>query len=296
MRSGTLRVLILALIAFVLPSCDSPISDELESAGETYKHIRASWSPDGKWIAYTSMIEGDLGIYLVDSSGSNGRRIVEGEGVGVTWSPEARWLAFSRAAGLYRVKSNGDSLFRFNLSAGAIRPSWSKDGDKIAFVRLEPADLHGVWLFRSGAQTSSRLISYGDFPSWHRDNKQVYFLDVQYDAVATTYVSEVLTIHVDTYAMNTVARITSRSDVTFPSMNVSGSSMIYSSKPFDAYAQVWKYDIAEKRLIRLTDDGGDYPAWNPEGTRIVYTRPMKGDGGLWVMNSDGTGKRRLTSP
>ncbi|MER3524356.1 MAG: hypothetical protein C4326_09885 [Ignavibacteria bacterium] len=50
------------------------------------------------------------------------------------------------------------------------------------------------------------------------------------------------------------------------------------------------------QLSQLTVDGGDYPAWSPDGTRIVYTRTSAGDGGLWIMNADGSGARRLTSP
>jgi len=48
--------------------------------------------------------------------------------------------------------------------------------------------------------------------------------------------------------------------------------------------------------VRLTDDGGDYPAWSPDGKMIVYTRTTAGDGGLWIMNAEGGGKRRLTRP
>ena len=43
---------------------------------------------------------------------------------------------------------------------------------------------------------------------------------------------------------------------------------------------------------RLTSGGGHArPRWSPDGSRIAYLR----DGYLWVMNADGSGKRRVTS-
>jgi TolB protein len=43
---------------------------------------------------------------------------------------------------------------------------------------------------------------------------------------------------------------------------------------------------------RLTDGGGHArPRWSPDGKRLAYLRA----GQLWVMNGDGTGKRRLTT-
>ena len=55
-------------------------------------------------------------------------------------------------------------------------------------------------------------------------------------------------------------------------------------------------DLVSRTSKRLTDDGGDYPAWSPDASSIVYTRTLPGDGGLWIMDADGANKRRLTAP
>ena len=44
-------------------------------------------------------------------------------------------------------------------------------------------------------------------------------------------------------------------------------------------------------LRRLAADARG-PAWSPDGTRIAYTSFSRG--GVWVMNADGSGKRRVT--
>ena len=39
--------------------------------------------------------------------------------------------------------------------------------------------------------------------------------------------------------------------------------------------------------------GGSWPAWSPDGTRLAFSS-VRGDG-LWTMNADGTGLRRVTT-
>jgi TolB protein len=50
-------------------------------------------------------------------------------------------------------------------------------------------------------------------------------------------------------------------------------------------------------LMRLTDDPAfdQTPEWSPDGSKIVWSSRGAGQFYLWVMNSDGSGKRQLTS-
>ena len=51
-------------------------------------------------------------------------------------------------------------------------------------------------------------------------------------------------------------------------------------------------------LLQLTQRGGNYPAWSPDGNYIVYTRNSgefsDENGRLWIMDSNGENKRQLT--
>ena len=80
----------LATILVMLPlagGCSDPSSPADIPAAESYYHERPAWSPDGSTIAFT-MQRDSIGIYLVDTSGANVRRIKSGEGIGLTWSPD----------------------------------------------------------------------------------------------------------------------------------------------------------------------------------------------------------------
>jgi len=52
-----------------------------------------SWSPDGKWIAFTSQM-GGFNVCVVPSRGGEAKVIASGEGP--TWAPNSRNLIFTR--------------------------------------------------------------------------------------------------------------------------------------------------------------------------------------------------------
>jgi TolB protein len=48
-------------------------------------------------------------------------------------------------------------------------------------------------------------------------------------------------------------------------------------------------------LTKLASVPGDTdPAWSPDGSKIAFVRLREGGAGIWVMNADGTGARRIT--
>ena len=56
-------------------------------------------------------------------------------------------------------------------------------------------------------------------------------------------------------------------------------------------------DAANGSLVRLTDMGGGFktdPCWSPDRRRVAFARIAKGSG-IYVMNADGTGLKRLTN-
>ena len=50
-----------------------------------------------------------------------------------------------------------------------------------------------------------------------------------------------------------------------------------------------------KDIVRLTEDEhvDRYPSWSPDGSEIVFSSDRGGDFGLYIINSDGSGLRKL---
>jgi TolB protein len=87
-----------------------------------------------------------------------------------------------------------------------------------------------------------------------------------------------------------------------PAWAPQGDRIAYAAfRPGDVTTGIYVIDADGGEPTRLTPDDvwGEYPAWSPDGSQIVFSRNMTGfssaDFDVWVMNADGTGMKALTT-
>ncbi|HLW52930.1 MAG TPA: S9 family peptidase [Candidatus Angelobacter sp.] len=102
----------------------------------------ASFSPDGKWVAFVSNLSGVPQLWVVPEEGGYPRMVTNGDDpvVGAEWSPASDWLAVNIAPGgglnsqVYVVKPDGAGLRRLTLGGKDNNGigAWTHDGQHLA--------------------------------------------------------------------------------------------------------------------------------------------------------------------
>jgi Tol biopolymer transport system component len=103
-----------------------------------------SWSPGGRSIVYERLDKPALVIVDISTRRS---RVLRGTtrfgSSDPAWS-RGGWIAFGRQRGpfkgadLYVVRPNGGALRRLARAQHAVRPTWSRDGRRLAFLNFQP--------------------------------------------------------------------------------------------------------------------------------------------------------------
>ncbi|HEY6953216.1 MAG TPA: DPP IV N-terminal domain-containing protein [Bacteroidota bacterium] len=289
---NTTKAFAFIALSVALFGCQEPTVPALFH--QSWVHVQPSWSNDGKTVAFSATIHGTAGIYLVDTTGLNVRLLHAGNDAGCSWSPDSKWLAFMENNNLFEISSAGDSLIPLTTSGLDLFPAWSPDGKKIAFNRYNL----GIYIRNLETSQDTSVFQSGEFASWHPNGDLVAISQLGAGSDGSA-VYGFYAMRADTAVWRTLTTLVVPGLCTTPAVSPADSTekeIVFSLTQSVGYTELWKIDLSSGNVIQLTDDGGDYPAWSPDGSKIVYTRTQQGDGGLWIMNADGSGKYRLTSP
>jgi TolB protein len=150
---------------------------------------------------------------------------------------------------------------------------------KIAFVHRPGGHTRGIYTMRPNGTHEHRIVRRGEDPSFSANGKKIVFARR----------GDIYTMRASGSHKRRVTDGWWRKDYS-PSFSPSGRKIVFSRVRRGA-TNVYTIRTDGSHLRRLTRRGGATPAFSPDGRSIAFADRC---GGLSIMNSDGSGKTRLT--
>ena len=150
-------------------------------------NLSPAWSPDGRWIAYTSFKRGEADLYLLEVATGKVKVLSKRKGAEISpsWSPDGTQLAFS-----YSLNGNSDVYIKDLITGYTKRitknpaidtsPAWSPDGRKIAFVSRRSGAPH-IYIMNPDGSDQTRL-TFGPYevsPAWSPKGDRLAYVSVE---------------------------------------------------------------------------------------------------------------------
>ncbi|HXS00503.1 MAG TPA: S41 family peptidase [Pyrinomonadaceae bacterium] len=226
------------------------------------RDVYGRFSPDGKWIAFSSERNGNLDVYLMPSNGGNAKQLTahSADDVVLGWSSDSRAVLFSSQRGedfmpqLYLVSTEGGMPWKAGTDMG-VQASYSPDGSKLAYN--QKAQVYWRKYYRGSYQSDIMIMDVAakkftpitDFdgldswPMWGQDHN-IYFVSDR-DGNGLTNIWRVS----ETGGKADKVTTFKSGDVRWPAISSDGKVIM-----FEHDFGIWKLDVASKRATQIKLD------------------------------------------
>lgn len=143
----------------------------------------ASWSPDGKQIAYVSDKDGEFRIYVRDVESGKEKKLLDGEKTyifGIDWSPDSKkilWSGKKNTLNVVDVASGRNTVVDVSGVSTITSASWSPDSKYIVYVQ-PGKEVNDVVVYAMDDKKKHRITD-GWFeaysPNFSKDGKYLVF-------------------------------------------------------------------------------------------------------------------------
>jgi TolB protein len=246
------------------------------------------WSPDGKWIAFSSRLGQQLDIFVVPAEGGE-RQLLVGSprhDDQPDWSPDGKQIAFSS----YRT---GDwNIFVVDVETGDLRlvtqdtsndasPNWTPDGTEILFMseRTGAQELWKINLLNGGLTQLTRGGS-NNFPAVSPDGSRMAWTNVKRGLII-----------MDLVTGEQIVAATPREANYAPAWSPDGRYLAVTGRDWGS-VDIYIVTSGGERGLLLTKNaapGPDVmfdalPSWSPDGGRLALISNKDGPQALYVID------------
>jgi TolB protein len=248
----------------------------------------------------------DEDIYVMDAAGTYLQRLTNNPGSEFepAWAPDGTRIVYrdsrrgnNRDDEIYVM--NADGSRQTNLThnpANDWGPTWSPDGSKIIFNSDRDAGLQHLYVMSADGSGVQRVgDSSGEYPAWAPDGAQIVFAHQEPSAAGNDPDFNIYVVNVDGSRATRLTDYAGQDD--WAAWSPDGKKIAFVSTRDNKVEpgnlaplpDIWVMNADGSGQVRLTHNGGQFPAWSPDGRYIIFNTID----GLSVMHPDGSNVMRL---
>jgi TolB protein len=247
-------------------------------------------------IVFVSDRDGNQEIYMMDYDGHNQIRLTFNKVIDLlpALSPDRTKVAYTS----YR-RANPD-LFVFHIYEGKTipistkganyAPSWSPDGNKLAFCSSLSGN-HEIYVAGRDGKNLRRLTfnkAIDTSPDWSPNGREIVFTSDR-GGTPQLYIMDAEGSNVRKISFGGTYHDS-------PSWSPNGDKIAYVSRVENRF-DIYVLDLRTNQIIKITENNArnENPSWSPDGRHLVYSSNVSGTAQLYITDYDGQNTRVLTT-
>lgn len=258
---------------------------------------RATWSPDGKSVAFISNMSGRNNLWIVPSDGGWPIQLTVSDQrqTAPAWSPDGKWIA-------YQSDYDGDELWDIflvspktgkmvNLTStreiAETDPNWSPDGRYLAYLvkpktsAASEIDIYDTLMREvKHLTTNTPQDKRNTNPIWSKDGKYIVYTQEQAKGTdSNIFIAEVATSQSTLLTPHNGEHLYSAND-----LSPDGKHILCTSNAQNGYDNAGLLEIATKTISWLTHDKWEIRAheFSPDGKRVSFTANVDGNENIYL--------------
>ncbi|MDY0387489.1 MAG: hypothetical protein RBT65_10255 [Methanolobus sp.] len=266
---------------------DGTAKETLTLANESGVFFFDPWSPEGDLLLYISNLTGNYELWTMYPNGSGKRKLTEGaflenyllgfRGWEAAWSPDGSKIAYVSASSENGkvwdiVESEDETRQRLLNSSNICKESdiWVINSDGTENIKL--TDSRGPYLEPQWQPGGDRIAYVSNNP----ENKGIWIIESDGSRKSRILKGNVYDI----------------------AWSPNGSEIAYVKTDQNQTTALWVTNVNGSKQRKISNDSGyfkvySFPAWSPDGEKIVFNYGNIGEYGLWIMNRKGDNKIKI---
>ncbi|MGB8580216.1 MAG: S9 family peptidase [Candidatus Sulfotelmatobacter sp.] len=280
-----------------------PKSLTIEKLFMTRQVGRATWSPDGKQIAFISNMSGRNNLWLVPAEGGWPVQLTVSDQrqTAPAWSPDRKWIA-------YQSDCDGDEqwdIFLVSPKTGKVvnltstreiaeqNPTWSPDGRYLAYeVKPKTSAAYEIDVYDTLMREVKHITTgtpqdqSNSDPIWSKDGKYIVYTQEQAKGTdSNIFIADVATGKGTLLTPHGGEQRYWANDID-PRSIPDGGKILITSNAANGYDNIGLLDIASKKISWLTQDkwrirGGEF---SPNGKHLTFSADVDGNEDIYLLD------------